>query len=185
MDCFPSYATMDKARSKLSERKLLKPITKDGRVGARWNLDDWIKHIGAQRDVLKEMHFSIFRDDHPYVLIVRGDGFHVEQGHGAKLHVVLRTRCKKHGPCSTIGLLTLLWYVGSKPILCVYSLKGHSKKYNNLLTGATCCSEGFGCERLALVEAIALGFIIYLVYQHFMKRFQNTIRPHKRREYRL
>ena len=31
---------------------------------------------------------------------------------------------------------------------------------------ATCCSEGFGCERLSLLEAIALGFVIYLVYQH-------------------
>ena len=33
---------------------------------------------------------------------------HVEQGHGAKLHVGLRPTCKKHKPCSTIGPLTLL-----------------------------------------------------------------------------
>ena len=54
------------------------------------------------------MHFPRFRDDHPYVLIVPVMGFHVEQGHGAKLHVVLQTTCKKHEPCSTIGPLTLL-----------------------------------------------------------------------------
>ena len=34
---------------------------------------------------------------------------------------------------------------------------------------ATCCSEGFDRKRLSLFEAIALGFVIYLVYQHFMR----------------
>ena len=53
----------------------LKTTIKDGRVGVRWDVDDWIQYIGDQRDVLEEMHFPSFRDDHPYVLIVRGDGF--------------------------------------------------------------------------------------------------------------
>ena len=73
--CFPSYATMDKAWSTLSKRQVLKTTIKDGRVGVRWDVDDWIQYIGDQRDVLEEMHFPRFRDDHPYVLIVRGDGF--------------------------------------------------------------------------------------------------------------
>ena len=73
--CFPLYATMDKAWSTLSERQVLKTTIKDGRVGVRWDVDDWIQYIGDQRDVLEEMHFPRFRDDHPYVLIVRGDGF--------------------------------------------------------------------------------------------------------------
>ena len=38
-----------------------------------------------------------------------------------------------------------------------------------ILTVAACCFDGFGCERMALLEAIALGFVIYLVYQHFLK----------------
>ena len=58
------------------------------------------------------------------------------------------------------------------------SLERHYKKYNNLLTVATCCSEGFGCERLSLLEVIALGFIIYLVYQHFMKLVQFILLRH-------
>ena len=95
---------MDKAWSTLSKRQVLKTTIKDGRVGVRWDVDDWIQYIGDQRDVLEEMHFPRFRDDHPYVLM----GFHVEQGHGAKLHVVLQTTCKKHELCSTIGPLTLL-----------------------------------------------------------------------------
>ena len=73
--CFVSYATMDKAWSTLSERQVLKTTIKDGRVGVRWDVDDWIQYIGEKRDVLEEMHFPRFRDDHPYVLIVRGDGF--------------------------------------------------------------------------------------------------------------
>ena len=105
-------------------------------------------------------------------------GFHVEQGHGANLHVVLQTTCKKHEPCSTIGPLTLLSQVSIKQILCVTSLERHQKKYNKLLTVATCCSEGFGCERLSLLEAIALGFVIYLVYQHFMKLVQFILLRH-------
>ena len=66
---------MDKAWSTLSERQVLRTTIKDGRVGVRWDVDDWIQYIGDQRDVLEEMHFPRFRDDHPYVLIVRGDGF--------------------------------------------------------------------------------------------------------------
>ena len=46
------------------------------------------------------------------------------------------------------------------------------KKFNKLLTLATCCSKGFGCERLSFLEAIALGFVIYLVYHHLMKLVQ-------------
>ena len=59
----------------VSERQVLKTTIKDGRVGVRWDVDAWIQYIGDQRDVLEEMHFPRFRDDHPYVLIVRGDGF--------------------------------------------------------------------------------------------------------------
>ena len=65
---------MDKAWSRLSKRQVLKTTIKDGRVRVRWDVDDWIQYIGDQRDVLEEMHFPRFRDDHPYVLIVRGDG---------------------------------------------------------------------------------------------------------------
>ena len=43
---------------------------------------------------------------------------------------------------------------------------------------ATCCFGGFGCERLSLLEAIALGFVIYLVYQHFMKLVQFILLRH-------
>ena len=67
--------TMDKAWSTLSEGQVLKMTIKDGRVGVRWDVDDWIQYIGDQRDVLEEMHFPRFGGDHPYVLIVRGDGF--------------------------------------------------------------------------------------------------------------
>ena len=66
------------AWSTLSERQVLKTTIKDERVGVRWDMDDWIQYIGDQRDVLEEMHFPRFRDDHPYVLIVRGDGFPCE-----------------------------------------------------------------------------------------------------------
>ena len=66
-------------------------------------MDDWIEHVGDQRDVLEEMHFPRFRNDHPYVLVVRVMGFHV-----AKLHADLRTTCQKHEPSSGIGPLTLL-----------------------------------------------------------------------------
>ena len=38
------------------------------------------------------------------------------------------------------------------------------KKYNKLFPRGTCCSEGFGCEPLSLLEAIALGFVIYLAF---------------------
>ena len=61
---------MDEAWSTLSERQVLKTTIKDGRVGVGWDVDDWIQYIGDQRDVLEEMHFRRFRDDHPYVLIV-------------------------------------------------------------------------------------------------------------------
>ena len=73
--CFRSYAMRDKAWSWLSGRQVLKRTIRDGRVGVCWDVDDWIQHIGDQRDVREEMHFPTFRDDHPYVLIVRGDGF--------------------------------------------------------------------------------------------------------------
>ena len=52
------------------------------------------------------------------------------------------------------------------------------EKYNKLLTVATCCSEGLACERLSILEAIALGFVIYLVYQHFMKLVQFILLRH-------
>ena len=52
------------------------------------------------------------------------------------------------------------------------------KKYSKFLTVATCCSEGFGCEWLSLLEAIALGFVIYLVYQYFMKSVQSILLRH-------
>ena len=42
---------MDKAWSRLSERQVLKTTIKDGRVGVRWDVDDWIQYIGDQRDV--------------------------------------------------------------------------------------------------------------------------------------
>ena len=73
--CFPSYATIDKAWSTLSEREVLKTTIKDGTVAFRWDVDDWINHMGDQRDVLEEMHFPRFGDDPPYVHIVHGDGF--------------------------------------------------------------------------------------------------------------
>ena len=48
---------MDKSWSTLSKRRVLKTTIKDGRVGVRWDVDDWIQYIGDQRDVLEEMHF--------------------------------------------------------------------------------------------------------------------------------
>ena len=104
--------------------------------------------------------------------------FHVEQCHGAKLQVALQTTFKKHELCSTIGPLTLLSLVSMKRILCVSCLERHQENCNKLLTVATCCSEGFWCKRLSLLEAIALGFVIYLVYQHFMKLVQFILLRH-------
>ena len=55
-----------KAWSTLSERQVLKRTIKDGSVGSRCDVDDWIQYIGDQRDVLEEMHFPRFRDAPPH-----------------------------------------------------------------------------------------------------------------------
>ena len=52
------------------------------------------------------------------------------------------------------------------------------KEIQQIMTVATCCSEGFGCEPLSVLEVIALGFVIYLVYHHFMKLVQFILLPH-------
>ena len=78
--CFWWYATMDKSQSTLSERQVLKSTIKDQRVRVRGDVDDWMKFICDERDLLEEMHFQRFRDDHPYVLIVPGDVFPCEAG---------------------------------------------------------------------------------------------------------
>ena len=169
---------MDKAWSTLSKRQVLKTTIKDGRVGVRWDVDDWIQYIGDQRDVLEEMHFPRFRDDHPYVLIVRGDGFPC----GARSWCQIACGFANHKQKAqtllynwTLDLALVSEHeTGLVPVLFGETLK----KYNKLLTVATCCSEGFGCERLSLLEAIALGFVIYLVYQHFMKLVQFILLRH-------
>ena len=52
------------------------------------------------------------------------------------------------------------------------------KKYNKSFPVATWCSDDFGCEQLSLLEVIALGFVMYLVYQHFMKLVQFILLRH-------
>ena len=127
-----------------------------------------MQYIGDQRDVLEEMHFPRFGDDHPYILIVRGDGFPC----GA------RSWCQKTRTLLYNWTLDLALVSEHDTDLVRVLFGGTLKKYNKLLTMATCCSEGFGCERLSLLEAIALGFVIYLVYQHFMKLVQFILLRH-------
>ena len=77
--------------------------------------------------------------------------------------------CKPHAKAQTLlhnWTLDLAQVSGHKPDL-VRVLFGETLKKNKLLTAATCRSEGFGCERLSLFEAIALGFVIYLVLSTF------------------
>ena len=169
---------MDKAWSTSSERQVLKTTIKDGRVGVRRDVDDWIQYIGDQGDVLEKMHFPRFWDDHPYVLIVRGDGLPSGARSWYKIACGFANHIQKSRTLLYNGTLDLA-LVSEHETDLVRVLFGETlKEIQQIIDRGYIFLPGFGCERLSLLEAIALGFVIYLVYQHFMKLVQFIILRH-------
>ena len=52
------------------------------------------------------------------------------------------------------------------------------KKIKQIFDRGYMLLRGFLVERLSLLEAIALGFVIHLVYQHFMKLVEFILLRH-------
>ena len=59
----------------LVSKQILVPSDYNGKVGVRWDLDEFLKYISAQDDILDTMSFPFLNGERPYVLIARGDGF--------------------------------------------------------------------------------------------------------------
>ena len=169
MDRLLSVATMHQAWSMLSEREVPKTTIMDERVGVLLDVDDWIKYIGDQGDVLEEMHFPRCTDDHPYILIARADEIpcgarswcEIAQGFANNMQNARTLLYNWTFDVALVGehetdLLRVRF--GEKP-----------KEYNEILTGSSCCAEDFRGEPLSFLEAIALDFVTHLVYKHFMK----------------
>ena len=141
-------------------------------------MDEWIKYIGDQRDVLEEMHFPKFRDNHPHVLIVRGDGFPCGARSWCQIACGFANHMQKARTFLANWTLDLA-LVSEHETDLVRVLFGETlKNYNKFLTGATCGSEGFRCERLSLLQAIVLCFVIYLVYEHSLKLVKSILLRH-------
>ena len=59
----------------LGSKQILVPSDYNGKVGVRWDLDEFFQYISTQYDILDTTSFPLLDGDRPYVLIVRGDGF--------------------------------------------------------------------------------------------------------------
>ena len=162
----------------LSERQVLKTTIKEGRVGVRWDVDDWIQYISDQRDVLEEMHFPRFRDDHSYVFIVPGDGLPCGERSWCQVACGFANHMQKARSLLYNWTLDLALVSEHETDLARVLFGETLKEIQQIIDRGYMLLDGFGCGRLSLLEAIALGFVIYLAYQHFMKLVQFILLRH-------
>ena len=59
----------------LGSKQILVPSDCNGKVGVRWDLDEFFTDISSQDYILDTMTFPPLDRERPYVVIVRGDGF--------------------------------------------------------------------------------------------------------------
>ena len=63
------------AWQEFGSKQILVPRDYNGTVGVRWELDEFLKYISTQDDILDTMTFPLLDAERPYVLIIRRDGF--------------------------------------------------------------------------------------------------------------
>ena len=71
----PSFDAFKIAWRELGSKQTLVRSNYDGKVGVRWDLDQFFMYISTQDDILDTMTFPLLDWERPYVLIVLGDGF--------------------------------------------------------------------------------------------------------------
>ena len=72
---FPSFEAFKIAWRELGSKQILVPNDYIGKVGVCWDLDEFLKYISTQDNILDTMRFPLLDGECRYVLIIRGDGF--------------------------------------------------------------------------------------------------------------
>ena len=71
---FHRFGAFQSAWRQLGGKQILVPSHYNGKVGVRPDLDEFLKYISTQEDILDTMSFPLLDGERPYVLIVRADG---------------------------------------------------------------------------------------------------------------